>query len=51
MAAGVLLVLEAGGLVTDFNANVDYFKSGNVVAGSPKALKHVLQVMNSEPES
>lgn len=47
IAAGILLVLEAGGLVADFEAGIDYFESGNIVAGSPKALKQVLQVINN----
>ena len=35
MAAGILLVEEAGGIVTDFHGGKAYFSSGNVVAGSP----------------
>jgi myo-inositol-1(or 4)-monophosphatase len=45
MAAGVLLVEEAGGLVTDFNGGFDYMESGNIVAGSPKVLKAILQTI------
>ena len=36
MAAGILLVQEAGGVVTDFSFNEHYLKSGNVITGNPK---------------
>ncbi|VAW61200.1 Inositol-1-monophosphatase [hydrothermal vent metagenome] len=34
MAAGVLLVREAGGIVTDFSGDGDYLNTGNVVAAA-----------------
>ena len=43
IAAGVLLVEEAGGLVGDLNGGMDYLKTGNVVAGNPKVFKGLLQ--------
>lgn len=43
MAAGVLLVQEAGGLVGDFGGGHEFMESGNVVAGSPKVFKGILQ--------
>ncbi len=43
IAAGVLLVKEAGGLVCDFVGSEDYFKSGNIVAGNAKVLKLLLK--------
>lgn len=42
LAAGVLLVSEAGGLFTDPDGNSDYFETGNAVAGNPKALQYLL---------
>lgn len=36
MAAGVLLIQEAGGAVTDFSFKDQYLHSGNIIAGSPK---------------
>lgn len=39
IAAGTLLVKEAGGLVCDTNGSDDYLKTGNVVAGNPKIIK------------
>ncbi|MCY4045836.1 MAG: inositol monophosphatase family protein [Cellvibrionales bacterium] len=44
-AAGALLVLEAGGLVSDFTGGNNYLKPGNIVAGSPKAFKQTLQAI------
>ncbi|PPD05697.1 MAG: inositol monophosphatase [Methylobacter sp.] len=36
MAAGILLIKEAGGVVTDFSFNDNYLESGNVIAANPK---------------
>ncbi|MCB1616304.1 MAG: inositol monophosphatase [Pseudomonadales bacterium] len=46
MAAGVLLVLEAGGLVADFNGGNTYMESGNIVCGTPRCFKEVLKIVN-----
>jgi myo-inositol-1(or 4)-monophosphatase len=35
MAAGELLIREAGGIVTDFGGGSDYLSTGNIVAGVP----------------
>ncbi len=43
MAAGTLLVQEAGGLVSDFSGGDNYLETGNVVAGNPKVFKAILQ--------
>ncbi len=43
MAAGALLITEAGGLVSDFSGGEDYLETGNVVAGTPKVFKEILQ--------
>jgi myo-inositol-1(or 4)-monophosphatase len=45
IAAGCLLVIEAGGLVSDFAGEENYLKSGNVVAGSPKIFVQLLQTI------
>jgi myo-inositol-1(or 4)-monophosphatase len=47
MAAGALLVQEAGGLVGDFRGGHDFLTNGNIVAGSPKVFKAVLQSIQS----
>ena len=45
MAAGALLVAEAGGLVSDFSGGEDYLETGNIVAGTPKVFKEILQTI------
>ena len=45
MAAGILLILEAGGLVSDFGGGNDYFSTGNLIAGNPKVHKGILQTI------
>jgi myo-inositol-1(or 4)-monophosphatase len=45
IAAGVLLIREAGGLVADIDASDRYMESGNIVCGNPKCFKAVLQVV------
>jgi myo-inositol-1(or 4)-monophosphatase len=45
IAAGCLLIMEAGGLVTDFAGKDDYLKSGHVIAGNPKVFAQLLQVI------
>jgi len=42
LAAGVLLIEEAGGVVTDFTGNDDYFNSGNLVVGNLRINKQIL---------
>ena len=44
MAAGALLILEAGGLVTDFDGEPNYLDRGNIVCGAPKVFVPLLQV-------
>jgi myo-inositol-1(or 4)-monophosphatase len=47
MAAGILLIKEAGGVVTDFSFNDKYIESGNLIAGNPKM--HQLMYQLIEP--
>jgi myo-inositol-1(or 4)-monophosphatase len=46
IAAGLLLIQEAGGLVSDFAGGNHYMETGNVVCGNPKCFKQVLKVVN-----
>jgi myo-inositol-1(or 4)-monophosphatase len=46
IAAGSLIVTEAGGLVSDFAGESDYLNTGNVVAGSPKIFAQLLKVVS-----
>jgi len=36
IAAGALLVTEAGGIAGEFNGEANYMKTGHIIAGSPK---------------
>jgi myo-inositol-1(or 4)-monophosphatase len=45
IAAGVLMIKEAGGLSCDFDGGDDHLKTGNIVAGNPKICKAVLQTL------
>lgn len=45
MAAGVLLIREAGGMVTDFNGGHDFLEQGDIITGNPKMLKALLQII------
>lgn len=45
VAAGALLVTEAGGLVGDFTGDEQFLHNGNIVAGTPKCFKGVLQTL------
>ena len=45
MAAGSLLVLEAGGLVTDFKGESDYLEKGQIIAGTPKIFGQLLPMV------
>lgn len=45
IAAGALLVQEAGGLVGNFLGDEGYLASGNIVAGTPKVFGQLLQVI------
>ena len=47
MAAGTLLVQEAGGLVGDFSGESGFFESGEIVAGSPKVFAQLLALISS----
>ena len=47
MAAGTLLVQEAGGLVGDFAGDSNYMVSGEVVAGNAKVFAQLLALVNS----
>jgi myo-inositol-1(or 4)-monophosphatase len=46
IAAGALLVQEAGGLVADFEGNESWLETGNIVAGNPKIFGQLVQVLS-----
>ncbi|MCX7173125.1 MAG: inositol monophosphatase family protein [Proteobacteria bacterium] len=45
MAAGALLITEAGGLVGDLTGEPNYLASGNFVGGNPKVFSQLLHIM------
>lgn len=45
IAAGILLVQEAGGLCTDFAGSENMLESGNVLACTPKLMKEMAQTI------
>ncbi len=45
MAAGILIVKEAGGVVSDFEFNDNYLASGHVICGNPKMHQSIYQMI------
>jgi myo-inositol-1(or 4)-monophosphatase len=45
MAAGSLLVREAGGIVRDFTGGEDHLETGHIVAGAPPVVERILDVI------
>ncbi|MFT5483512.1 MAG: myo-inositol-1(or 4)-monophosphatase [Halieaceae bacterium] len=43
LAAGVLLIREAGGLIGDLSGGPNYMDSGNIACGNPKVFKSLVQ--------
>jgi len=52
MAAGALLIAEAGGLVSDMRGEATYLASGNIIAGTPKVFAPLLNIIQERlPDS
>ncbi len=47
VAAGGLMILEAGGLIADFKGEGDWLNSGTVVCGTPKVFAPMLQIIQA----
>lgn len=45
IAAGALMVSEAGGIVADFNGESGYLENGNVIAASPRVFGQMLNLL------
>lgn len=45
IAAGSLLIIEAGGVVTDFSGGRDFLSTGNIVAGNPFLQPGILKLV------
>jgi myo-inositol-1(or 4)-monophosphatase len=50
ITAGALMIKEAGGLVCDMNGAEEYLKTGNIICGNPKIMKHLLKVIKPQME-
>lgn len=46
IAAGALMIREAGGLISDAQGGEDFLSQGDVVAGTPKVFKSLLQTLS-----
>jgi len=46
VAAGSLLVVEAGGLIAEPNGGTEFIESGNVICGAPKVFGQLARVIN-----
>jgi len=52
IAAGALLISEAGGLISDLRGEANYLETGNVVAGTPKVFAPLLKLIEEKlPQS
>jgi myo-inositol-1(or 4)-monophosphatase len=47
LAAGALIVREAGGLVTDYSGEGDFLENGEIVAANPKVIGDMLRTLES----
>jgi myo-inositol-1(or 4)-monophosphatase len=45
IGAGILLIQEAGGAVTDLDGGERYFQGGNIVAGAPAVQRELLEIV------
>lgn len=45
IAAGALMIREAGGIITDFSATENYLQNGHVIAGNPKVFNQMLKTL------
>lgn len=48
IAAGALLVREAGGMISDLSGDTDVFKSGNLIAGNPRVYEKLGQLVRHD---
>jgi myo-inositol-1(or 4)-monophosphatase len=51
IAAGSLLIVESGGLISDVHGEGDYMESGDIVCGTPKIFSKLQALMRETPSS
>jgi myo-inositol-1(or 4)-monophosphatase len=49
MAAGALMILEAGGLVGDLRGEAGYLESGEILAATPKLFPPLVEALSGSP--
>jgi myo-inositol-1(or 4)-monophosphatase len=49
MAAGALMILEAGGLVGDLHGEAGYLESGEICAATPKVFPLLVAALSGNP--
>ena len=49
MAAGALMVFEAGGLVGDLRGDAGYLESGEILAATPKIFPPLVEALSGSP--
>jgi myo-inositol-1(or 4)-monophosphatase len=47
IAAGSLLITEAGGMITDFGGGTDYLSTGNIVTGNKYVQSEILRIVRN----
>ena len=47
IAAGIILVKEAGGFVTDFNGGNEYIQNKTVIASNSKINNEMIEILSS----
>ena len=48
MAAGVLLIEEAGGMISDFKGGHSFLQNGDIIAGSPKIFTEIISSIGTQ---
>lgn len=51
MAAGALLIKEAGGIVSDFTGSDQFIESSSIVAATPKVFPQLLQIVQTHAKN
>tara|TARA_B100000700_G_scaffold295705_1_gene358852 strand:+ start:1048 stop:1836 length:789 start_codon:yes stop_codon:yes gene_type:complete len=47
IAAGIIIVKEAGGFITDFNGGNEFIKNKSIIASNSKINKEMIEILNS----
>ena len=50
MAGGVLLVQEAGGLLSDIDGRATFMESGNIIGATPKVYAPLMELLTASPK-